>query len=89
MRLLSPLLQKKRSAPLHLITDLYKLTVKVIAERLKLTLPDTISNNQMAFVRGWQIIDVILIANEAIDYRRTKKVKGFVIKLDIEKAFAR
>lgn len=41
----------------------------------------------MAFVGGRQIIDAILLANEAIDYRKIKKVKGFVIKLDIEKAF--
>lgn len=43
----------------------------------------------MAFVKGRQITDAILIANEAIDYWRTKKVKGLVIKLDIEKAFGK
>lgn len=41
----------------------------------------------MTFVKGRQILDVILIANEAFDYWKVKKVKGFVIKLNIEKAF--
>lgn len=59
----------------------------MLEERLKATLPDTISEFQMAFVKGRQIGDAILIANEAIDYWRAKKVKGYVIKFDIEKAF--
>lgn len=41
----------------------------------------------MDFIGGRQITDAILIANEAIDFWRVKKVKGHVIKLDIEKAF--
>ncbi|KAA0039966.1 LINE-1 retrotransposable element ORF2 protein [Cucumis melo var. makuwa] len=45
------------------------------------------AENQMTFVKGRQIIDAILVANEAIDYWRVKKIQGFVIKLDIEKAF--
>ncbi|KAA0065894.1 LINE-1 retrotransposable element ORF2 protein [Cucumis melo var. makuwa] len=39
---------------------------KAIANRLKSTLPITISPNQLAFVRGRQITDVILMANEAV-----------------------
>ncbi|KAA0055625.1 LINE-1 retrotransposable element ORF2 protein [Cucumis melo var. makuwa] len=73
--------------PISLTTSLYKLIAKVIAERLKETLPLTVAENQMAFVKGRQITDAILIANEAIDYWRVKKIKGFVIKLDLEKAF--
>ncbi|TYK29463.1 LINE-1 retrotransposable element ORF2 protein [Cucumis melo var. makuwa] len=73
--------------PISLTTSIYKIIAKVIAERLKETLPLTVAENQMAFVKGRQIIDAILVANEAIDYWRVKKIKGFVIKLDIEKAF--
>ncbi|TYK21642.1 LINE-1 retrotransposable element ORF2 protein [Cucumis melo var. makuwa] len=73
--------------PISLTTSIYKLIAKVIAERLKETLPSTVAENQMAFVKGRQIIDAILVANEAIDYWRVKKIQGFVIKLDIEKAF--
>ena len=49
--------------PINLTTLLYKLMAKVIAERLKISIPDMICENQMAFVRGRQIIDAILIAN--------------------------
>lgn len=41
----------------------------------------------MTFVKRRKIIDAILIANEAVDYWKVKKTKGFIIKLDIEKAF--
>ncbi|KAA0025507.1 LINE-1 retrotransposable element ORF2 protein [Cucumis melo var. makuwa] len=58
-----------------------------MATRLKTTLKETIAENQMDFVEGRQIIDAILIANEAICYWRVKKTKEFVLKLDIEKAF--
>ena len=36
---------------------------------------------------GRQILDVVLVANEAIeDYRRCKK-EGLVVKIDFEKAY--
>ena len=73
--------------PISLTTSLYKLIAKVIAERLKLVQPDTISENQLAFVKGRHILDAILIANEAVNFWKQKKIKGFVVKLDIEKAF--
>ena len=72
--------------PISLTTVVYKLIAKVLAERLKATLPHTVSENQMPFVKGRQITNAILIANEATDYWRMKKAKGFIIKLDIEKA---
>lgn len=43
----------------------------------------------MAFIQGRQITYAILVANEAIDYWKVKKSKGFVLKLDVEKAFNR
>ncbi|KAA0045525.1 LINE-1 retrotransposable element ORF2 protein [Cucumis melo var. makuwa] len=60
---------------------------KAIANRLKSTLPITISPIQLAFVKGRQITGVILMANEAVDFWLTSKTKGYVLKLDIEKAF--
>ncbi|KAA0067703.1 reverse transcriptase [Cucumis melo var. makuwa] len=58
-----------------------------MATRLKTTLKETIADNQITFFEGRQITNAILIANEAIDYWRVKKTKGYVLKLDIEKAF--
>lgn len=53
--------------PISLTTALYKLIAKVVAERLKTTLPDTREPNGL-FVRGRQITDAILIVNEAVDF---------------------
>lgn len=75
--------------PISLTTALYKLIAKIIVERLKHTLAETVSEYQMAFVKGRQTTDAMLIANEAVNYWRAKKIKGFVIKLDIEKALTR
>ncbi|KAA0040384.1 LINE-1 retrotransposable element ORF2 protein [Cucumis melo var. makuwa] len=60
---------------------------KALANRLKVTLADIVAENQMAFIKGRQITDAILIANEEIDSWKQKKTKGFVLKLDIEEAF--
>ncbi|KAA0047998.1 LINE-1 retrotransposable element ORF2 protein [Cucumis melo var. makuwa] len=73
--------------PISLTTSLYKIMVKTLANKIKETLPDTVAKNQMAFVKGRQITDAILIANEVIDYWKSKKEKGFILKLDVEKAF--
>lgn len=73
--------------PISLTTTLYKLLAKVLTEMLKPTLIETIAENQSAFIKGRQITDAILIANEAIDMWKCAKKKGVIIKLDVEKAF--
>lgn len=73
--------------PISLTTSLYKILAKTLANRLRITLEEMVAENQMAFVEDKQITDAILITNEAIDYWEAKKIKGCVLKLDIEKAF--
>lgn len=74
--------------PISLTTTLDKFITKTIADKiLKATLLDTISKKQMGFVKDRRITDAILIPNGTIDYWRTKKIKGFVIKVDLEKTF--
>ncbi|TYK23051.1 LINE-1 retrotransposable element ORF2 protein [Cucumis melo var. makuwa] len=68
--------------PISLTTSLYKIMAKALSNRLKVTLVDTIAENQMVFIKERKITDAILIANEAIDWWKQKKTKGFVLKLD-------
>ncbi|TYK11920.1 LINE-1 retrotransposable element ORF2 protein [Cucumis melo var. makuwa] len=73
--------------PISLTTSLYKVNAKILADRLKITLHNTIAESQLAFVKGRQITDVILMANEIVDYWKMRKIRGFVPKLDIKKTF--
>ncbi|GAU22739.1 hypothetical protein TSUD_138630 [Trifolium subterraneum] len=53
--------------PISLVGCLYKILAKVLANRLRLVMGSVISKSQTAFVKDRQILDGILIANEAYD----------------------
>ena len=60
-----------------------------MANRLKRFLPKLIPENQGGFVKGRQILDNIILVQEAIHTSYKKKEKGMVVKLDWAGAFDR
>ncbi|CAI0460218.1 unnamed protein product [Linum tenue] len=73
--------------PINLIGSINKLINKVLSKRLGVVLPKLISKQQHSSVKGRQIAEAGLIANEVVESRRKSRKPGLMFKLDIEKAF--
>jgi hypothetical protein len=76
--------------PISLCNVIYKLIFKVLANKLKVVLPEIISCTQSAFIHKRLITDNILAAYETMHTMQTRmwsKVGYMGIKLDMSKAY--
>lgn len=73
--------------PISLVGSTYKIISKYLAIRLLQVLPGIVPKEQGAFLRGRNMVDGVLCANECIDARIREGRPRVVIKLDLEKAY--
>ena len=73
--------------PISLVGSMYKILAKVLANRLRLVIGSVISDSQSAFVKGRQVLDGILVANEVVDDAQRSNKELLLFKVDFEKAY--
>ncbi|GKE56305.1 RNA-directed DNA polymerase, eukaryota, reverse transcriptase zinc-binding domain protein [Tanacetum coccineum] len=73
--------------PISLIGCQYKVIAKVLANRIIQVVHSVISEVQMAYINGRQIIDGPLMIIEIISWAFKKKEHLFILKVNSEKAF--
>ena len=77
----------KNWRPISLLNVDVKILSKALAERLKEALPDLISPSQLAYVKGRCISEGGRLISDIIEVSNMLQKKGFLLTIDIEKAF--
>jgi len=73
--------------PISLVGSMCKILAKVLACRLRSVIGSVVSDTQSAFIKGRQIMDGILVANEIVDEAHRCKKELLLFKVDFEKTF--
>ena len=73
--------------PISLCNSFFKIISKVLTLRILPLLPVVISRQQNGFVPGRQILDSIITIHENIHSLSVSKKEGFLLKLDLSKAY--
>jgi hypothetical protein len=73
--------------PISLCNLCYKIISKIIARRIHPILSRALSDEQLGFLKGRQILDAIGTAQECIHSIKTKNLQAILLKLDLKKAF--
>nr|GEY13824.1 NBS-containing resistance-like protein [Tanacetum cinerariifolium] len=73
--------------PISLIGCFYKIIGKILAKRLSLVIDDLVSKEQLAFIKGCQILDGPFILNEMILWCKSHKRQTLMLKINFQKAY--
>ena len=72
-----------------MISFIYKIATKVVANRLSPILNKIITPHQHGFIKGRSIYDNILAAMIGIDYAKLTNQECILLQLDLDKAYDR
>lgn len=73
--------------PIFFMGCFYKIMSKVLANWLRSVMRSVISDTHSSFIKGKQILDSILIANEVVDEARKLNKEFLLLKVYFEKAY--
>ena len=77
----------KNWRPISLLNVDSKIISKALSEKLKEVLPDLISSQQTAYVKNRHIGESGRLISDIIEITEIRKIEGFLVTMDIEKAF--
>ena len=69
--------------PISLVGGIYKIILKLMANRFQRMAHGLISDSHNAFVKGRQVLDSVLISSECVDSRLKIGIPGLLCKLDV------
>lgn len=72
---------------ISLVSGIYKILSKVLANRLTKVMEKLILKPQNVFVKGWRILDLVFIANKCLDGRLKLGELRLFCKLEMEKVY--
>ncbi|XP_050909428.1 uncharacterized protein LOC127123232 [Lathyrus oleraceus] len=65
----------------------YKIIAKLLVSRLKVVIPKLISKCETVFITNRQMVDGVLVLNEAMDFARREKTRCMLVKMDFENVY--
>ena len=77
----------KNWRPISLLNVDSKIISKALSEKLKKVLPDLISSQQTAYVKNRHIGESGRLISDIIEITEIRNIEGFLVTMDIEKAF--